>query len=614
MCIMSFELYAQIGSNSIYSSNSGIIKVLEKPSSRKVYGGTVINVNYVGNKISSTVKGAFEHACRIWEENIPTAYPINLTVEFSNTLFGDCLATVETEHGGSTDDYDKIYTKRYAMLYGAEYSPLDENNNTLEYFRDTQDARIIFSNSQPFDYSLDANNISSNKYDFVTVALQAIGKALGFTLKAYTSGNTLNKLNPNNRFTSSILKNSNTSAQNYTLATSGAAYIESGSLGKIKGKWYLHSPAAFDAKTSLNYFKKDPDNKETLIMQPDIISKGSAIRYIGDGMQVFFSFCGWDRSFVTGMSSSTYEGTSTDEVLPYMPINQLQTPKVAAINNTDTDISTYLSERLEDGDDGNYVLMKDGSWKKYNRRNDLTDNTNYARTSDGYLRLKEVTSSFGPNGAYRNVNVKHLLSDYIPQKPDVSMNSYKFSDEYSVRSTSRRSYTSSMLSDGAFMDVEIGFKNTEGCTEVLVEQTDSDYPVPYFYYVDPSAGYFTALMNKDYPSDFKLTYINKNGETESEPFTVNLTNIFIPLQPNISITINDNILHFSLMTIQRPDDPLAPICQYYITDPDNLNVYAEGTCNEPFGDIDISNLQSGKIYILKVFYKSKMYSKKWMKS
>lgn len=349
-------------------------------------------------------------------------------------------------------------------------------------------------------------------------------------------------------------------------------------------------------------------------MQPDIISKGSAIRYIGDGMQVFFSFCGWDRDFVTGMSSSTYEGTSTDDVLPYMPINQLQTPEVTAVNDTDTDISTYLSERKEDGNDRRYILMKYGSWKKYNRRNDLTDNTNYARTSDGYLRLKEVTSSYGPNGAYRNVNVKHLLSDYIPQKPDASMNSYKISDEYSVRSTCRRSYPSSTLSDGTFMDVEIGFKNTEGCTEVLVEQTDSDYPVPYFYYADPSAGYFTALMNKDYPSDFKLTYINKNGETESEPFTVDLTNAIMPLPSNIAITINDNILHFSLTIIQRPDDPLIPICQYYITDPENLNIYIEGSYNEPYGDIDISNLQSGKVYILKVFYMGKTYSKKWMKS
>lgn len=598
-------------SNGIFTSNNQAVILLEKTESRKVYGGTIINVTYEGDKISSTVKGAFDHACRIWEENIPTAYPINITVKFSNITDSKCLAIVESKNAGSAgnENYEKVFDKRYEQIYDKTYN---KETETLHYFRDTPDAIIQFSSQQPFDYTLNANNLNPDKYDFVTVALQAIGKALGLSLKAYANNNNLTKRSPYNIYTDKLLHDN--SAQNYTLATSEAAYIESGPLGKIEGKWYLHSPAVFDAKTSLSYFKKDPDNKETLIMQPDIISKGSAIRYIGDGMQVFFSFCGWDRSFVTGMSSSTYEGTSTDDVLPYMPINQSQTPEVAAVNDTDTDISTYLSERKEDGNDGRYILMKDGSWKKYNRRNDLTDNTNYARTSDGYLRLKEVTSSYGPNGAYRNVNVKHLLSDYIPQKPDVSMNSYKFSDEYSVRSTSRRSYTSSTLSNGAFMDVEIGFKNTEGCTEVLVEQTDSDYPVPYFYYADPSAGYFTALMNKDYPSDFKLTYINKNGETESEPFTVDLTNAIMPLPSNIAITINGNILHFSLIIIQKPDDHLIPICQYYITDPENLNIYIEGSCKEPYGDIDISNLQSGKVYILKVFYMGKTYSKKWMKS
>ena len=40
--------------------------------------------------------------------------------------------------------------------------------------------------------------------------------------------------------------------------------------------------------------------------------------------------------------------------------------------------------------EGNFVLLKNGTWKEYSDLSELTDNDNYARTVDGYLRLKTV--------------------------------------------------------------------------------------------------------------------------------------------------------------------------------------------------------------------------------
>ena len=77
------------------------------------------------------------------------------------------------------------------------------------------------------------------------------------------------------------------------------------------------------------------------------------------------------------------------------------------------------------------------------------------------------------------------------------MNSYTRSTEFNAMQRSPRKNTIvTRADDDEYLDVEIGFKNTEGCTEILVEQTDSDYPVPYTYFVDVNAGCFYGLYEQ----------------------------------------------------------------------------------------------------------------------
>lgn len=607
MCLVTLLSNAQNVSNGIYSSDEDVVTLLEKPGFRKIYGGTIINVNYEGSGISSTMKGAFEYACRLWEENIPTTYPLNITVKFAKLANPQCLAIVESEHSGDLDNYDKIYTKRWAMTYGLGYGGL-EHLRTLEYMRDSRDALITFSSSQPFDYNINAKEVNSNKYDFVTVALQAICRAIGFTLKAYPSGSTLNKLNPNNQYTSSILTGD--VDYNYKFATSGNAYIEKSSLmsDAPEGKWNLYSPTTFDNKYSLNFFEKDPNNNETIIMQPDVISRGSAVRYIGSGLQVFFSFCGWDRSVTVGDNGTYFEEASTDNVIPYQKPITLQLSKEEILfDNQDEDIDTYMDSRKEVGEAGNYILLKDGSWQKYNDISELLDNQNYARTSDGYLRLKNITVSNPGSGWGKNTYVKYMLADYLPQIPDASINSFKISD-LSFDSFQRRSFASTNFESNEFIDVEIGFKNTEGCTEVLVEQTDSDYPIPYIYYVNPSSGYFTAFMNKDYPSTFKLTYLNKNGETIGEPFKVDLTHaVLLNDAFKINVRENNGMLYYEIIS---KDNVLKCPVSYSIASLTENSVQKMGNLSALSGFIDVSNLEKG-FYVFTLMYGNEKKSVKW---
>lgn len=605
MCMLSITsmLHAQNGSNGIYLSNSGTVTVLEKPASRKVVGGTIINVKYEGSKISPTMKGAFEYACRLWEENIPTTYPINLTVQFANLQNTQCLATVEAAHSGTVYHYDKVYAKRYAQL------PMEDTNNwgTLEFFRDTRDALIVFTTRQPFDYTLDGENVNPNKYDFVTVALQAIGKALGFTLNAYASNMTLNRLEPYNKYTSCIL--TGLPADDYTRATSGNVYI-SPKYDLPNNIWNIYSQSPYDSRYSLNYFQKAPANHETLIMQPDVISKGSAIRYIGEGMQVFFSFCGWDRPIATGLSSTIFAPGSTDDVIPYQKATNRQLSKQSVTNIiTDETLGDYLFNRREECGQGNYVLLKDGTWQEYTHLYNLTENDDYARTSDGYLRLKQVSLSYGPDHTYANSVIEYKLYDYVPQKPKAAMNSFKAS-VFAANETGRSKHIMRTNTDTEYVDVEIGFQNVEGCTEIKVEQTDSDYPVPFSYYVDPASGCFTAFMCKDYTSTFKLTYINKNGETIGEPFVIDLRNAVIGKEVNdIHLKLIDNILHYEL---EECDEVLVSKGFFTINSLSNTTIQKKGAITGNSGDIDISALPEG-MYALKINHGRKIYTTKWMK-
>lgn len=77
--------------------------------------------------------------------------------------------------------------------------------SSLAYLKTTPDATITFTskvtNRNLFSYELESNECDPDKYDFITVAIQAIGKALGFVLRASNSNQQLIGINPTNTFT-----------------------------------------------------------------------------------------------------------------------------------------------------------------------------------------------------------------------------------------------------------------------------------------------------------------------------------------------------------------------------------------------------------------------------
>lgn len=103
--------------------------------------------------------------------------------------------------------------------------------------------------------------------------------------------------------------------------------------------------------------------------------------------------------------------------------------------------------------------MYDGNLRSIVEEN----NDDYARTSDGYLRIKHIYHT--SVGEFLVMHVEYGLYDYIPQNPKSSFNSYTIGT-YNIQRASRRPYNTFSAED-EYIDTEIGFQQIEGCKKSL---------------------------------------------------------------------------------------------------------------------------------------------------
>ena len=592
-------IFAQFGSKGVYSTNRQAV-VLDNDSTRKIYGGTVIIPTYVGSGFNSTIRNAFDYACKIWEEQIPTIYPLNIEVRMASLIGDSTLAMVEPKFtlgnlmSPSVNDTENAIIKRYAQ-FDTGWRGAGASN-----FIGLTDAVITFNSNKLFSYKTSTNNIDSDKYDFISVAIQAIGKVLGFYMMAYYDGTNLNALNNCNQFTRYVLNNQQSLSYTNTI-------------NYING-YSLFRPSVYDSNYSLNYFSINSASNETLFMQPGI-STGTAIRYVGKSMQRFFSLLGFEWPITTGMNGTEFEPTSPDDALDY------SWGDGDGLNNNGSKVfdrtfsyNNYFNECNENRPEGKYILMANGAWQAYTSLSQINPrDTIYARSFDGYLRLMEVEYiPYGPGWSYTNHVISHKLCKCPPQKPAFEMSSYSISDmdkRSTVQGERRQHSTDATLDDDDFLDVIIGFERTEGCTSILVEQTDSDWPIPYTYFVNPSDGCFTAYMIRQYPSSFKLTYVNNKGQTQSQSKVIDLSST--RERTLMAETHDDNTtLHYTLSGGSN-DESFSGT--YSIVDLNTFRTVGQGEISGPTGDIDVSRLSNGLYSFSIRDSRNKLYSTKWNK-
>ena len=589
-------LVAQKSPNKVYCVEKKAQNI-DLPTDRNVYGGTIIRVSYKGSRISDTQKGAFEYACKLVEEAIPTTYPIKLSVEFSNLQDAECLALVEpypvpSELKGDAPLGDRVFVKR--SMKKDDFFGFDSDDSQQSYtaaynfFENDVDANIKFSARNIFYYGIDTKGLKSNKFDFITVAIQAIVKAIGFSCRVYENGsNKLYYASPTNKYTDYEFGRL-TPEQLYSKAVSGKC--------NLKGYNLICNPP-YQQGVSLNYFV-DSDDKETAFLQYGV-SKGAYVRYVGKALRSFCSECSWDDNLVTGKDSYTYVDGNTGDVIPFVGVGTRNVGRQKILVESSGDWRNITS-KYDVYDDGSYVLLKDGTWRAFLKLSDLSDNEDYARTPEGFLRLMQITTTFGPNSAYTNSVSSFKLYSYLPQKPKASVNSYLLSDINSINLRLKRCTAKALSDEDVFVDVEIGLKDIEGTEQVVVEQTDSDYPVPFTYVVDnPGEGSFVALMNSKYSSSFKLTYVNKNGKTEGDNFTVDLSKDANKLvDSGVKVLPKGNRLFLKTNSM---DNDNYEYCIYAIQ---TGKCVLKGMVNSNYKIIDASSLNAG-IYSIAVYRKSK---------
>lgn len=607
LCVHAFAQYGALG---VYSSATSSTMVVEKGEIRDVAGGTVIIPIYQGSNFNPTIKNAFQHACRIWEEKIPTTYPLRIMVRMAHLIDNNALATVTPTYIQNLEDeyIEQAFAKRRTQIGWEGY---------YTNYVSQPDAIITFNSSQPFDYNENPNNVNANKYDFITVAIQAIARAIGFNMTSLYDGTNIVKIEPTSSLTKYIF-GSNSSFVYQNIVNNGGK-----SISYAGRNWPLYCPSTYNMKYSLSYFAPDSTNLETIFMQPGI-PKGTAIRYIGDSVDDLFEVFSWSYSNIaTGSSDCQVNPANTNEVIPYVGnTSSVNTPNLRTRsrneNNNIEDSLSWMASRREDQGAGYYVLHNDGTWEQFQSLQSLSAaNQDYARTSDGYLRLMYITTGYDYLYHRTYDIIYHELYKFPPQMPEFGLNGYVVSDitglNNSMRYIRRPSAIMSREED-EYIDVEIGFEKTEGCKQVLVEQTDSDWPIPYTYFVEPSEGAFTAYMTKQYPSTIKLTYINDEGQAVSQPQVFDFTSEISSSQQSFSLKQRGTMLYYELKDslIGTNSTASAPNMNYRMLKADNGSTILKGNMSKQIGYIDISPLPKG-IYNLIITANGKTFSRKWAK-
>lgn len=622
-----------------YISDNVVNKKFGIPIIRNTYGGTKITVTFEGNW-SYDMRGAFEYACRIWEEAMPTTFPIRIKAVLDETQSRTELSKIQNKVFIHLNDSLTIYPfsgrstvlqikgTKYHEFTGADTQTYDniitkemfiEDDIIITYYN--KDNRLVNNCS----FSLD-ENIASNLYDFVTLVLRDLAKSFGLVWSSKRVTNEMLRidtlrLTPFEKNIILSLDANNDLHQAYLNATNGEFTVSANG-----NSWKLYAPTIWDTERSLNYFIPDSTKKITELLSYEF-GRGCVIRDIScdNNLYLFRSLLHWTGDYAVGMESSGCgdEYSSTSDVIPYMGNINITTGTVASNNIieynylSETESVVNNSDLLNDSlllylnkfhptyrSDGSIktkgwtvaLLLKDGTWDIVYTMSDAVgtldvnfdefithyDLDEYARSSDGYLRCRVTDYRFSP--VYNKVmgTSYHMIINYLPQR--VKMMKSKTLPDYD--------------NTDYYEDIVVAIKDLEGVTRVIVTQINDGDELGYDYEVpDFKKGYFSATVDNEFITTFVITAYNKNGSTVSYPY------VYDPLEGralSVNFVLNDDNITIENNSRRYPNNSF--ISSYEIL-PIDMNISRNIITNfslEYNNKIDVSSLPNGH-YILIVY-------------
>lgn len=583
---------------------------------RAIEGGTVFNITYEGDW-TLDMKGAFEYAVRLLEECVPSSLPINVTAKVENlsSRSGSPLSRVSLHDSSLTDRYNTDVTSlssRVKRVLLAEH-----NNGKMVQFADSIKSISFFSNPDitvsynstrlgEISFSLEAT--PTDKYDFVTIVMRDLAKGLGINCDVKAVGGQLAWINSSlihfeKRVKETLGKSSPT--EEYLQATTGRLDIAVNNHGRSLP---LYAPERWDKNNSLNTFIPAVGEPLTRLMTYNF-GKGCVIRNIaGDGYgDIFDNLLGWrpmDYAFPVTLSKTASDTSpiGTDGKIE-MSVSNSGNQTVAAANYLQSIRTAYgmydfirkygacFYDNTHELHNGWTVsmLLKNGLWERVYYQPDGTKPLSvdmkeinptlpagsYARTCDGHLRCR-VTNAYPGLEDRKIVNVRYYVIETKPQQVDMAYSNVVQSSEYA--------------DDPYLCEVKISIKNLEGAQQIFVSQLDewSDYPDIYEV-TDFKKGYFTAIVDKEFVSQFTITAVNDNGSTVSETYTLQ------PLEPadcQAEVSIGGEAVTFSVSTRRIVSTPtiayrITPLSSY------TAQTSLEGSLPNGESSIDIATLNSG---------------------
>ena len=300
-----------------FVSDESFIKNFPIPVVRPVKTGTKIIPVFSGNW-NYEAEGAFRFACKIWEESIPTTYPIVINAIMDTTTPASQYSQVSSnaylhnEPGVNRGQYmTSLLVQAKATTYGEA---------TEQYYRETEelqlDSVMFFTPEMDITYynyggqidnycsfSLEGNTDSSH-YDFVTMALRDIGKGLGITCSFKGARNN----QTGTRFLRAD-KSTITPYEEEVLYALGfnadsCTWYNNATQGSINVCGYsIYAPTTWDKSCSLNYFVPNNNEKITQLLDYNF-GKGSVVREIDDNnlqQKLFKNLLKWRGFLPVGM-------------------------------------------------------------------------------------------------------------------------------------------------------------------------------------------------------------------------------------------------------------------------------------------------------------------------
>lgn len=559
-----YSLYNNIG-NSVFD---------DLPDVRPVRGGTKFIVTYPDDW-SEEQQGAFQYACELWEEVMPTTFPIRISVQSQkrnqsisvnsplSKVVSSVIAPTQPWHSSlalrteikatmfmqMSGEYNTGY---YYDIFDDSY--FNENDITITYYEYAdKEYDDIYS------FSLNASNVGT-KHDFITCALRDIAKGLGFQGRWIVRNGKLEvnteKLFP---FMDKVFNNLAVSSW-----TGNIAYCDIPTSGQliIRPDFNLYAPNPWNSNLSLNSFVAVDGNALSQLLRWNMGS-GDVCRDISDynTYNAFKELLDWKGSFTVGLGSQPslqQIGLNSNEVVAMggdIVFNLSQNGSSGSSclseenNIKNCTESVEANRQVRQIGSGYYtglqfhpayrsngttdtqghtlsVLKKDGTW-------DVVYEDNVAFFPNVTIHATEMTFH-EPDSIYaRNYDGRYRFRlSYCRLVPDNLYGAYlKTTSKYYLVGAMPQRVKTDMnkckfrpeydnLYDEYTGVIKVGLKDLEGVTRIEVAQYDDWSPIPLLYSVqDYKTGIFNAVVDREFDTRFVITAYNENGYVASEMYT-----------------------------------------------------------------------------------------------